>query len=156
MVDHSTLTGAELHECKGADAASANTVRVSDGSGSGTWQKLTIDSVNTSSIKNLNKQWDSFVIKSVSDPNSRIYIPIDQNKTCIDVRVIPNSTNAGSLTVNVRKNASTIATGTLASTSEGVGMTITANTAYTTSDTFSLDFSGTTTVSFTILVSYSV
>jgi hypothetical protein len=156
VVAHATLTGAELHECKGADSASANTVRVSDGSGSGTWQKISIDNINTSSVKNLNKQWDSFVIKSITDPNSRIYIPIDQNKTCTEVRFTPNSTHSGSLTVGVRKNASTVASGTIASTSEGVGQTITVNTAYTTSDTFSLDFSGTTTVSFTILVSYTV
>ncbi len=156
MVAHATLTGAELHECKGADAASANTVRVSDGSGSGTWQKITVDSVNLSSIKNLNKQWDSFVIKSTTDPNSRIYVPIDQNKICTEIRVIPNSSHSGSLTVGVRKNSSTVASGTIATTSEGVGITITVNTSYTISDTFSLDFSGTTTVSFTILISYSV
>ena len=156
MVAHATLTGEELHECKGADAASANTVRVSDGSGSGTWQKITVDSVNLSSIKNLNKQWDSFVIKSTTDPNSRIYVPIDQNKICTEIRVIPNSSHSGSLTVGVRKNSSTVASGTIATTSEGVGITITVNTSYTISDTFSLDFSGTTTVSFTILISYSV
>ena len=156
MVAHATLTGAELHECKGADAASANTVRVSDGSGSGTWQKITVDSVNLSSIKNLNKQWDSFVIKSTTDPNSRIYVPIDQNKICTEIRVIPNSSHSGSLTVGVRKNSSTVASGTISTTSEGVGITITVNTSYTISDTFSLDFSGTTTVSFTILISYSV
>ena len=156
MVLHSTLTGVELHECKGADSASANTVRVSDGSGSGTWQKITIDNINTSSVKNLNSQWDSFVIKSITDPNSRIYVPIDQNKICTEVRVIPNSSHSGSLTVGVRKNASTVASGTITTTSEGVGATITVNTSYTISDTFSLDFSGTTTVSFTILISYTV
>lgn len=156
MVPHATLTGVELHECKGADSASVNTVRVSDGSGSGNWQKITIDSINTTSVKNLNSQWDSFVIKSVTDPNSRIYIPIDQNKTCTEVQFIPNSTHSGTLTVAVRKNASTVASGTIASTTEGVGQTITVNTAYTTSDTFSLNFSGTTTVSFTILISYTV
>jgi hypothetical protein len=156
VVLHSTLTGVELHECKGADSASANTVRVSDGSGSGTWQKITIDNINTSSVKNLNSQWDSFVIKSITDPNSRIYVPIDQNKICTEVRVIPNSSHSGSLTVGVRKNASTVASGTITTTSEGVGATITVNTSYTISDTFSLDFSGTTTVSFTILISYTV
>jgi hypothetical protein len=156
VVAHATLTGAELHECKGADSASANTVRVSDGSGSGTWQKITIDSINTTSVKNLNRQWDSFVVKSTTDPNSRIYVPIDQNKICTEVRFVPNSTHSGSLTVGVRKNASTVASGSIASTSEGVGQTITVNTSYTISDTFSLDFSGTTTVSFTILISYTV
>lgn len=39
-VQHSALTGAELHEPKGAAAASANTVYVANGSGSGSWTTL--------------------------------------------------------------------------------------------------------------------
>ena len=37
---HSTLTGPELHEPKGADTASANEVFVADGSGSGSFQSI--------------------------------------------------------------------------------------------------------------------
>ena len=36
-VEHSALTGADLHEPKGAAAAAANRVYVSNGSGSGSW-----------------------------------------------------------------------------------------------------------------------
>ncbi len=39
MALHSSLTGADLHEPKGVDAATVNTVYVADGSGSGTWIK---------------------------------------------------------------------------------------------------------------------
>lgn len=39
-VQHASLTGANLHEPKGADAAAANKVYVSDGVGSGAWQKV--------------------------------------------------------------------------------------------------------------------
>lgn len=39
-VSHASLTGANLHEPKGVASATANKVYVSDGSGSGTWQKL--------------------------------------------------------------------------------------------------------------------
>lgn len=152
MANHASLTGAELHECKGADSAAANTVRVSDGAGSGAWQKITSDSINTSSIKNINKQWEVFTQKSPTDPNSRIYIPIEQNKTLATVKVIVNNTVAGTLTVTVRKNASTVGSGTIASTTEASSVDITVNTAYTTSDTLSLDFSGTTTSSFTIML----
>ena len=42
-VQHSALTGANLHEPKGADSASNNTVYVSDGAGSGAWQKAEVD-----------------------------------------------------------------------------------------------------------------
>lgn len=37
---HSSLTGSELHEPKGADTASANTVYFADGSGSGSWSSI--------------------------------------------------------------------------------------------------------------------
>lgn len=47
MSVHASLTGLNLHEPKGADAASANTVYVSDGLGSGTWQKLDGSSIAT-------------------------------------------------------------------------------------------------------------
>jgi len=39
-VQHSSLTGAELHEPKGVAAASADTVYVADGGGSGNWEIL--------------------------------------------------------------------------------------------------------------------
>lgn len=39
-IQHSSLTGAELHEPKGADAAAADTVYVADGVGSGAWELL--------------------------------------------------------------------------------------------------------------------
>jgi hypothetical protein len=41
-VQHADMTGADVHEPKGADSASANTVYVLDGSGSGTNQKISI------------------------------------------------------------------------------------------------------------------
>lgn len=40
-VAHADLTGADLHEPKGADTAAADKVYVSNGTGSGTWQKIT-------------------------------------------------------------------------------------------------------------------
>lgn len=39
-VSHASLTGANLHEPKGVASATSNKVYVSNGSGSGTWQKL--------------------------------------------------------------------------------------------------------------------
>ena len=39
-VNHASLTGAELHEPKGADAATNGTVYVADGAGSGSWQAI--------------------------------------------------------------------------------------------------------------------
>ena len=39
MPHHNTLTGADLHEPKGVESASAKTVYVANGSGSGAWTK---------------------------------------------------------------------------------------------------------------------
>lgn len=46
-VQHASLTGADLHEPKGADSASVDTVYVSDGAGSGAWSKLDMDSLTS-------------------------------------------------------------------------------------------------------------
>lgn len=43
-VAHSTLTGAELHEPKGADTAALGTVYVANGSGSGSWNSISVSS----------------------------------------------------------------------------------------------------------------
>lgn len=46
-VQHSTLTGASLHESKGVAAASANRVYVSDGAGSGSWSQVPVTALAT-------------------------------------------------------------------------------------------------------------
>lgn len=45
MVEHSTLTGASLHEPKGVDTADADRVYVSNGAGGGTWTTVSADMV---------------------------------------------------------------------------------------------------------------
>lgn len=74
-VQHSALTSTDLHECKGADAASANTVRVSNGAGSGTWQKITTSELNTSSIFNVNERVLQTQIVDISTA-AVVYVPI--------------------------------------------------------------------------------
>lgn len=50
-IQHSALTGADLHEPKGAAGASANTVYVATGAGSGTWKKVVPgDSVDATGV----------------------------------------------------------------------------------------------------------
>jgi hypothetical protein len=65
-VQHSALTGASLHEPKGVAAASANTVYVADGAGSGAWEKIDEDAINTSSIKNVNKMYLTYEITTLN------------------------------------------------------------------------------------------
>ena len=46
MANHADLTGADLHEPKGAAAAASGTVYVSDGAGSGSWTSLAASKVS--------------------------------------------------------------------------------------------------------------
>lgn len=46
-IAHKNLTGTNLHEPKGADAAAVDKVYVSNGAGSGAWQKITADQLET-------------------------------------------------------------------------------------------------------------
>lgn len=50
MSVHSTLTGADLHEPKGADSASIDTVYVANGAGTGVWKKLDSNQVTPSTF----------------------------------------------------------------------------------------------------------
>lgn len=72
---HSTLTGSDLHEPKGYATASADTVYVADGAGSGTQQKIAAGQINTSSIKNVNKVFVTHVINNISTAGSHWVVP---------------------------------------------------------------------------------
>lgn len=59
-VSHASLTGANLHEPKGAAAASADTVMIADGAGGTSWAKVDVANIDSSSIKQLNKKEFTF------------------------------------------------------------------------------------------------
>jgi|TARA_R100000306_G_C4366301_1_gene137804 hypothetical protein len=73
-VNHKDLTGVALHEPKGVAAASANTVYVANGSGSGTWQQVASTQINTSSVKNLNKNYITYTIPDISTAGSHFIV----------------------------------------------------------------------------------
>jgi hypothetical protein len=154
MVQHNTLTGADLHECKGADAAAVNTVRVADGAGSGTWKKLTVDSIDVSSIKNANKQTMLVTV----DPAvlTTVYIPIEQTKTLTGLIVIANTTTTGSITTTANKNGAAIGSTVVVSNSAGTKTSGSFSTSFDTTDAFTLVFSGTTTSPVSILMAFSL
>lgn len=104
---HANLTGAELHEPKGVEAASSGTIYVSNGSGSGSWIKIGTNSVNQTEIPLTNKFTISAVLPDISDP-SFILVPVIQSCSLDKVIV-------------VLKNAITSANSTLTFTNEGVG-----------------------------------
>jgi len=52
MVAHAALTGAELHEPKGVSSATAKTLYVADGAGSGSWTTLDYASLPNGTVIN--------------------------------------------------------------------------------------------------------
>lgn len=107
MPAHASLTGADLHESKGASSASVDTIPASDGAGSTTWRKVTSASVDATSIKNVNKTKICFVFTDVGTVGSK-YIPIPDactiSKVSVAVQAIPSVTNT---ILTVRNDAGT-------------------------------------------------
>ena len=81
MPVHSSLTGSDLHEPKGISSASADTVYVADGAGSGTWEKITNDSLagDTVRLRHLNA-----VLPDVS-ASSSVLIPLPDACTVLSI-----------------------------------------------------------------------
>lgn len=52
-VAHANVSAANIHECKAANTASINTVRISDGAGSGSWAKVPPASIT--GVNNVNR-----------------------------------------------------------------------------------------------------
>lgn len=91
-VEHSTLTGSDLHEPKGITGAAANEVYVADGAGSGSWSaidstviaddSLDIDTMDETSIKGLNKVYLTTNIEDLSGAASYwVVMPLAGNVT---------------------------------------------------------------------------
>jgi hypothetical protein len=80
MPDHSTLTGSQLHEPKGASTASADTVYVADGAGSGAWAKVDTANLDATSIFMHNKFILSCSIADVSTATT-VYLPVPYAST---------------------------------------------------------------------------
>lgn len=98
MALHRNLTGDELHEPKGADTATENTVYVADGLGSGDWT----DKYDGHLIRN--KYWLTGEIPDVSTASShaRFYIPVDS--TLFEIGVItdnPLTTADGTVSIYI-------------------------------------------------------
>lgn len=123
MSAHSGLTGADLHESKGAAAASANTIPVSDGAGSTTWKKIPSSSIDTTSIKNTNKMNISYQIPSAASV-SDIYIPVPRagNLVRVDASLSIGIT-VTDLTLTIRNGGSTIGTVVIAQSGSTAGST---------------------------------
>jgi hypothetical protein len=107
MVAHASLTGANLHEPKGAASASADTVYVADGAGSGSWVKVDSANIDTTSIFNTNKFTLTAVLDDVSTASS-VYIPMPFACTVNSVySALQAAITGADATVTVRNNSDT-------------------------------------------------
>lgn len=84
IVQHNALTGASLHEPKGADTATVDKLYAANGAGSGTWRKLTSASIDTTSVFNHNKRVLTFTIESLN-PAASYYIPMPYTGTISNI-----------------------------------------------------------------------
>lgn len=75
---HDELTGADLHEPKGADSASQFTIYTSDGNGSGDWTLLSTDNLGNS-FHNVNTIFLSGQVPDISTVGSSYLVPVPVN-----------------------------------------------------------------------------
>lgn len=109
MPRHKDLTEVDLHELKGAAAASANTVPVANGSGSTVFQKIGAAQINTSDIKNVNTAVLQ-LLKEAPATAFTAYVPIPIAATLVGVIGTLDSAPAANLTVNVYNDVTLLST----------------------------------------------
>jgi hypothetical protein len=124
MVAHASLTGADLHEPKGVASASADTVYVANGAGSGTWEKISADSIDSTSVKNVNKFQYLYRFEDIGTVKS-VYLPIKNACTLTSVTVISQSTPTTASTVLTFKNNGSSTIGTVTVTTAAAPATFT-------------------------------
>lgn len=125
MALHSAITGADNHEPKGVESASADTVYVANGSGSGTWEKISSDSIDSSTLPNLNRRYFYATIADVSNIGDFVLIPIPFNCTIVSLRyTLANAiTLANSVVTVTNAGGAIIGTQTIAFSGSAEGTT---------------------------------
>lgn len=109
---HATLTGADLHEPKGVAAASANTVYIANGSGSGSWTKVGSSGIDTSTVKNLNKEQMFGAYIDIGTAGTR-YLGFAKPVRVDKIVTVIQSATAGAATILTFKNNSGLTMGTI-------------------------------------------
>lgn len=118
MALHKDLTDSDLHELKGASGASADMIPVADGAGSTTFKKLTIDSIDTTSIKDTNKIYLSVLLDSPAAAFDK-YIPIPFNCTLDEVSGVTSAQPSSDLTIVFYNTAEPSSIGSITFASTG-------------------------------------
>lgn len=125
MAEHRNLTGASLHETKGASSASANTVHTAVGDGTTTWAKLTSSNLDTTSVFNTNKYKQVVQFEDVSTADF-ILIPVTNTSTLTRVTTMLHTAITGAdaiLTVTNSNGPATVGNITITQSGSAEGDT---------------------------------
>lgn len=121
MVAHVDLTGADLHEPKGVASAASGHVYVADGSSSGTWQTIGTSSINTSSIKNVNKYKYAVRLDDIST-NSFVLVPVPEAAALTKcTAIIANAITVADAVLTFTNSTGPVSLGTLTIANSGSG-----------------------------------
>lgn len=112
MTLHVNLTGADLHEPKGAESASTGTVYVSDGAGSGSWTKIGTAEIDTAEVFNVNKGKLSVYFADIGTAGS-IYIPWSSDVTITKITTAVHTAPTTTDTVLTCYNGTGVSMGTI-------------------------------------------
>ncbi len=119
MPEHRDLTGASLHENKGADTASADTVLIADGAGGSSFAKLTSANIDTTSVFNTNKYQLTASIADVSTADF-VLVPVVKASTLTKVTTILHAAITGTdSTITVTNSVGAVLVGTITITQSG-------------------------------------
>lgn len=144
---HSALTGADLHELKGASTAAANTVPIANGAGSTAFAKLTSSSIDTTSIFTTNKFFLTVRFPDVGAV-STVHVPIPKACTLnfVYTAIQAAITGADSIITVANGSGTTIGTITIAFSGSAAGdvdsLTASANNTFTLGQTLRLTSDG--------------
>jgi hypothetical protein len=136
MPAHSTLTGADLHEPKGAATAGLNEVYTADGAASGTWKKVTANMINTGVFFGVNQLVLTAEIEDVSTASS-VYLVLPCACTLTKVyTVLQAAITLADSTITVRDHGgSSAGTITVANAGSAAGdidsLTVSSNNTFT-------------------------
>lgn len=121
MADHKDLTGADLHEPKGIESASANTAYFASGSGTGSWRKITRSDLNTTQFWP-NQFTLTTVIADISTAET-VLVAVPYTSTLVRVVGVLGGaiTDANAVVTLLQNGGSTISTLTVNYTSSAKG-----------------------------------
>lgn len=119
MAEHKDLTGSNLHEPKGVATASNNTVYVADGAGSGSWSKVGVNSIDNTSILDVNDFYMTEILDDVSTASST-YMAVPVGCQLVKIYgVLQNTIASGDPTISFSIGGISVTGGDLTFTASG-------------------------------------